>query len=687
MFAFALTLAVLQTGAPLPESAPLELSADTRVAPGSYVRAFGERGAIVIADQHGVVLDLTGVELRGAPRGTARDGLAAFGVVVRDSSDVTIRGGTLGGFKACVVALRTRGLVLDGLACDDFYAMRLRSTPQAEDERDWLYPHENDHGEWLAKYGAAFALTDSPGAAVKNCRARRGQNGLLVVRSDGAQVSDNDFSFLSGWGLALYRTSDCKVGHNAFDYCVRGFADGAYWRGQDSAAILLFERCSRNVFACNTGTHSGDGVFLYAGQDTVAGRAFERGEEGAGGSDRNIWYRNDFSFAVANGIEATFSRDNAAIENRLNGCHQHGVWGGYSREFTLARNEIHGTLGGAISIEHGQQLAIVGNSLRENETGLELWWDEDKELIDGPFGKHRDTSSRDAFVARNTFAGNAKDLVLRKTERVKFGENTWSARVDALELSGATEVAADGAANVALTRERARELLDVPQTAHVRGTIEASSIARASEKELAPLAQLDAWTCPEVPGTKNPFAARAEHTQRGLDAIVMGEWGPWDFVSGEPRPAQRALGGLLANAKWSARWFNWKATEDPRTALETWRALAASAEAKLEGVPNFAEPYAGNGSVRRFVGANHFGLIASTKLTVTAAGQHRLRVRSDDGVRVMLDGKVVLENWTWHAPTNDEAVFEVTAGEHTLALEYFQIDGAYALGLELDRVE
>jgi len=337
VFAFALTLAVLQTGAPLPESAPLELSADTRVAPGSYVRAFGERGAIVIADQHGVVLDLTGVELRGAPRGTARDGLAAFGVVVRDSSDVTIRGGTLGGFKACVVALRTRGLVLDGLACDDFYAMRLRSTPQAEDERDWLYPHENDHGEWLAKYGAAFALTDSPGAAVKNCRARRGQNGLLVVRSDGAQVSDNDFSFLSGWGLALYRTSDCKVGHNAFDYCVRGFADGAYWRGQDSAAILLFERCSRNVFACNTGTHSGDGVFLYAGQDTVAGRAFERGEEGAGGSDRNIWYRNDFSFAVANGIEATFSRDNAAIENRLNGCHQHGVWGGYSREFTLAR--------------------------------------------------------------------------------------------------------------------------------------------------------------------------------------------------------------------------------------------------------------------------------------------------------------------------------------------------------------
>lgn len=670
----------------LPEKVALDVRANTRVAPGVYTRALGESGAIVVADQHGVVLDLTGVELRGAVRGTARDELAGFGIVVRDSSDVTIRGGTLGGYKACIVAERTRGLVLDGVACDEFFGMRLRSTPQAEDEQDWLYPHENDHGEWLAKYGAAFALTDSPGAVVKNCRARRGQNGLLLVRSDGAHVFDDDFSFLSGWGLALYRTSDCKVGHNAFDYCVRGYSDGVYWRGQDSAAILMFERCSRNVFAYNTGTHSGDGVFLFAGQDTVAGRAFERGEMDAGGSDRNIWYRNDFSFAVANGIEATFSRDNVAIENRLNGCHQHGVWGGYSREFTLAKNEIHGTRGGAISIEHGQQLVITGNSLRENETALELWWDEDKTLVEGPFGKHRDTTSRDAFVARNTFAGNARDLVLRKTERVKFGENTWSGLGGTLELGGATEAGVEGA----LTLERARALLGADVTTSrdpkPRDVIETSSIASASEKELAQLAKLDTWTCPEVPGTKNPFAARAEHTRRGLDAIVMGEWGPWDFVSGEPRPVQRVSGGLLANATWSARWFTWKNGPDPRTDVAKWRALAPSGTAR-ENVKNFAEPFAGDAELKKQLGTTHFGLIASTKLVIEHAGKHRLRVLSDDGVRVTLDGKLALENWTWHAPTRDEAVLELTKGEHTFALEYFQIDGALALSLELERVE
>ena len=60
---------------------------------------------------------------------------------------------------------------------------------------------------------------------------------------------------------------------------------------------------------------------------------------------------------------------------------------------------------------------------------------------------------------------------------------------------------------------------------------------------------------------------------------------------------------------------------------------------------------------------------------------------SDDGVRLWIDGAVVLQNWTWHGPTSDSADIDIGPGEHELTLEYFQVDGGNALALELDRLE
>ncbi len=56
-------------------------------------------------------------------------------------------------------------------------------------------------------------------------------------------------------------------------------------------------------------------------------------------------------------------------------------------------------------------------------------------------------------------------------------------------------------------------------------------------------------------------------------------------------------------------------------------------------------------------------------------GLRRFRTVSDDGIRVKLDGKVILENWTMHAPTVDRASVYVTEGVHTIVVEYF--DGIY----------
>jgi len=684
----------------VPEGQALVVRGDFANVPGNVLRVRpdvivrpplgddGLRGVIVVEGARGITLDLEGLDLRGTAVGTDLDESTGWGVVLRDCRDVTVRGGRFGGYKVCIAAFGCEGLVLDGLQFDGWYGARLLSTALAENESDWLFPHLNDEREWMWNYGAAIALEDCRDVTVRGARGRHGQNGILATRCVGTRVYDCDFSFLSGWGLALYRTNHSLVSRNRFDHCVRGYSHGVYWRGQDSAGILMFERCSDNVFAENSATHGGDGLFLFAGRDTVDGVAFERGEMDAGGSDRNVWWHNDFSYAVANAIEATFSSDNWAIGNALDGCHQHGVWGGYSRRMVVLGNAIRDTRGGGVSIEHGQECAIVENELTSNDVGVELWWDEDEGLVGGPFGQNRDTASRDHLVTGNQLAENAQDFVVRRTTNVAFGPNEIGAGSRSLSVERST-VTVPPATKPIEVRPFFLQSGALPS-----GVIADSTIWRFEGEEPEWVARARAWTPPELPGAQNPFAS-ARGTAQGLETIVMGEWGPWDFESGEPRPKQRQPGGLLSGARWQGAWFRWQPASgdgipdpkstDPREDLERWRALAASPIAEHE-VGAWTNPWAGDEELRRTVGNAHFGLVASTAIQIDAPGRYRLSVVSDDGVRVRIGGRTVLENWTWHAPTRDVAETDLTAGPHEILLEYFQIDGAAALTIELERI-
>ncbi|MCH8881741.1 MAG: right-handed parallel beta-helix repeat-containing protein, partial [Planctomycetes bacterium] len=218
------------------------------------------------------------------------------------------------------------------------------------------------------------------GAKLIGNRARKGQNGICICRCDDSVIVDNDMSFLSGWGIAMWRSSRCDVSHNKCDWCVRGYSHGVYRRGQDSAGIFVYEQCSDNVFAFNSATHGGDGFFLYAGNETTQ-------KTGKGGCNRNLLYRNDFSHAVANGIEATFSDGNMFIENRLDEC-EHGVWAGYSYNTLIVGNRMRDCVNG-ISIEHGQNNLIAENTFTNTRLGVHLWWDDDKDLLASAFGLAR----------------------------------------------------------------------------------------------------------------------------------------------------------------------------------------------------------------------------------------------------------------------------------------------------------
>jgi glucose/arabinose dehydrogenase len=64
-----------------------------------------------------------------------------------------------------------------------------------------------------------------------------------------------------------------------------------------------------------------------------------------------------------------------------------------------------------------------------------------------------------------------------------------------------------------------------------------------------------------------------------------------------------------------------------------------------------------------------------TRTTTYEAGTYRFTVTGDDGIRVRVDGDVVVNGWFYQAPTTYTADVPLTAGEHTVVVEYFEHTG------------
>ncbi len=84
-------------------------------------------------------------------------------------------------------------------------------------------------------------------------------------------------------------------------------------------------------------------------------------------------------------------------------------------------------------------------------------------------------------------------------------------------------------------------------------------------------------------------------------------------------------------------------------------------------------------------GAGLDGTFYSIRFTATfdmpLAGDLRLKSNSDDGIRVYVDDAVVIDAWTQHAPRDDEGKTTLSAGRHSLRVEYFQWTGDGTLTL------
>lgn len=82
-----------------------------------------------------------------------------------------------------------------------------------------------------------------------------------------------------------------------------------------------------------------------------------------------------------------------------------------------------------------------------------------------------------------------------------------------------------------------------------------------------------------------------------------------------------------------------------------------------------------------------FGFRATSSVTLPA-GRYAVSTRSDDGIRVRVDGKVVFEHWTGRVTADGSYdSFSLSDGEHQFEVDYFEVGGGSACHVEFVRLE
>ncbi|MEJ8850274.1 PA14 domain-containing protein [Variovorax rhizosphaerae] len=83
------------------------------------------------------------------------------------------------------------------------------------------------------------------------------------------------------------------------------------------------------------------------------------------------------------------------------------------------------------------------------------------------------------------------------------------------------------------------------------------------------------------------------------------------------------------------------------------------------------------------VNADNFSVRWTGMVEAPASGNYQFRTLSDDGVRVWVDGKLVIDNWTLHGPTYNESVaINLVAGQiYSIRAEFYEAGGGATMRL------
>ena len=388
-----------------------------------------------------------------------------------------------------------------------------------------------------------------------------------------------------------------------------------------------------------------------------------------------------------------------------------------------------------VSIEHGSDNRIELNIFDNNGVAVNLWANAKPGFVEKPYGKSHHCRSQEYTIVGNRYRNNRVDMRLVRTSNVAFKRNDLQGAVAALDLAATSKVAVE--------QNNVEGEVRIAPDAQVRfdGNFFRGKPPREATTVTEPLA-LD-FTLPDidlagVPGSQDAFLPAG--ALRGLAYIFVDEWGPYDFehvkvlpatpvlwdhgelrVLGPPMPycirdvhgqidlsalsgelpaslkigsssrrpqafsftvelpernEKHAVSGLLLFADWDVKFYHWNRV-GPQKPPADWKEVIAGPVLEEHRLPRIDFAWGAEAPGNQ-VPADHFATVATADIELPA-GNYQLRTVSDDGIRLSIDGKTVIEDWTWHPPKEDTAVVKLSAGHHAFRIEHFEIDGVAQL--------
>lgn len=716
----------------------MRLTESTAIRSGVYNFQSDSLGApILTIEGNNITVDFLDVIINGANANQMPDSFKGLAILIKNGKNIIIKNLKIKGYKVAVMAVGVENLQILNSDLSYNYRQKLYSVRERENFQDWMSYHNNEKEEWL-RYGAAVYLKNCNNALIKGCRMTQGQNGIMMTNSNNGLFYNNIIEFNSGIGIGLYHSSNNRIMYNQMNFNVRGYSEGFYSRGQDSAGILVYEQSNENIFAYNTATHSGDGFFLWAGQQTM--------DSGAGGCNGNLLYGNDFSFSPTNGIEVTFS-SNKIVNNKLEGC-THGIWGGYSFNSQIIGNQFINNKYG-IAIEHGQDNAIENNIFNNNDFGIYLW-ERLTQPGDWGYANKRDIQSKNYDIRGNIFTNDSIPLRISHSTKVAINDDNQFINFQKLLLAEApneqfyivkNDIYSNGSfGDAAADTDIKNRILKAPKDLKRLQALSASSAQQYQPSRLP-----DGKTVTPFPG--------------GRAAIRVNEWGPYDYqypsiwldsitndnynftllapvgtwrvknkdgfsvvninsnnntstliTTRDPKAESLLLeleftgnqdittqfGEVITKGKpmlvrfartekaldWQVRWYEYKDESDPIQHYKVFEKIKKQKPLKSESVKNLA--YVWWNKPAPEVPADRFATIAETTFNITK-GKYRFLLTSDDGAKLYLDGKLLIDHWNIHESAVDEITVELN-GKHKLEIEHFDATGLSNLEFSLEKI-
>lgn len=667
------------------------ITASCRIAPGLLTAGDAGGGAVRI-EADDVTVDFGGAVIASCDvEKAAGNGFDGTGLLIKGRKNVTVKNAVVRGYRYDIRVEECRNVRLVGCSADFSRAEKL--VDQGVPANEFL--NMRDLAAWR-DCGAGIWLEKAEGCRVEDCRAVRAQNGLIMVGSNGCTVIGNDFSFNSGWGVALWKSSDNVVAWNRADFVNR--LCGFYF-GLDSTAIALNDDCNRNYFVGNSITHGGDGFFLAdfneSGADTKLVKVLPKGA-----SNDNVIALNDASWSPCNAFEGTFASGNVYYRNLANDSTV-GYWLGYARDTWVLGGEIKRTTIEGVAIEHGTGNRVEGNVFDSNAgIDIQMWVAKDQ-----PTGNHPSTGFE---VRGNIIRNSRRPFDFGGSTDYYVGENTLENSTPPEGVTGTRPPDKRTAVSIFESSSRYKKLEAI--------LAEKPAGFKAYREGAGPFGMrwfnMDEFAPHDF---REDPAVKSSVGWSGLDLFVFDpdavKLETKGAVSVEPdagdphvrhvRPAKPAAGeivpyaleltkdgrtwtivGDLVAADWRLDWRAWDGRPVPEND-GIWQSLfagppvAGERTADIDWTMDRVPPAA--------LAGKGMAVQASARI-VFPAGTYRFAGGCRGGFRILIDGRPVVTTWKPWGNAQPGATVELAAGPHDVVIQYIHAAGRTELRLYWSRL-